>query len=116
MLTEDLSLPIINYSYTNQEMLYQAYMPYLQNNGLFIRTDEIYKMGTKVLLQINLFNETERFTIPGKVAWITPVEAQANRPAGIGVQFLGEQAPHLCNKIEILLADMIISNHITDTM
>lgn len=110
------AIPAIHCNYTNDKMLYLAYMPYLQGGGLFIRTSTVYELGSKITLIIQLLSEPETFEIEGKVVWITPKGAQGNKPVGIGVQFMGETSRLLCNKIETYLAGMLKSTHPTDTM
>lgn len=110
------TLPAIHCNFTNDKMLYLAYMPFLQGGGLFIRTSTVYELDSKVSLLIQLLNEPEKFEIEAKVVWITPKGAQGNRPVGIGVQFLGENSRLLCNKIETYLAGMLKSTHPNDTM
>ena len=65
---------------------------------------------------INLLNEPDSCLIDGKVVWITPIGAQGNKPAGIGVQFIGENSRYFCNKIETYLAGMLKSTQGTDTI
>ncbi|MGN6227928.1 PilZ domain-containing protein [Dyella sp. KULCS107] len=97
--------------------LYSAYMPFLKNGGLFAATTQRYALGDEVVLLISLIDESERMSVAGKVVWISPVGAQGNRPAGIGVHFNesgdGEVARQ---RIENLLAGMTASDRPTSTM
>lgn len=95
--------------------LFHIYMPFLINGGLFVRTDKKFNLGDEVFLLIKLIDEPEKYTIRGKVAWITPPCAQAGREAGIGVQF-GEDATELRAKIETYLAGALAADRATDTM
>lgn len=96
--------------------LYMAYMPFLIGGGLFVRTSQILPMGTKIHLKVSLPNEEEKFLIDGKIVWITPRAAQGNKPSGLGVQFIGEEGRYFRNKIETLLAGMLKSTQLPDTM
>ena len=59
----------------------------------------------------------ERLPVDGKVIWVTPVGAQGNRQAGIGVQLAdGSEAEAIRNKIETLLAGTLNSEKPTQTM
>jgi type IV pilus assembly protein PilZ len=81
---------ILSLTIRDKAVLYAAYMPFVQNGGLFI-------------------------PVAGKVVWITPKGAQGNRAAGIGVQFSGED-DSATKKIETYLAGSIESDRPTHTM
>jgi type IV pilus assembly protein PilZ len=91
----------------DKHTLYQSYMSFVKGGGLFVPTNKRYNLGDEVFLLLNLPEETERVATTGTVVWITPVAAQGNRPAGIGVKFTenadGDTAR---TKIETLLAGM----------
>jgi type IV pilus assembly protein PilZ len=106
---------VINCAFTNEASLYMAYMTFLKDGGLFIRTNPTYSLGDEVELILRLMNEHEPYLIKGKVVWITPKGAQGNKPPGIGIEFTGENSRYVSNKIETYLAEMIKSTQITDT-
>lgn len=110
------SKQLINCSFTSEAFLYLAYMPFVKNGGIFIRTNHIFPLGEEVDLALKLINEHEPYAIPAKIIWITPKGAQGNKPPGIGVQFLGENSRYVCNKIETYLAGMLKSTQLTDTI
>lgn len=91
-------------------------MPFIKGGGLFIRTHQIYQLGTGLNLSIKLMDEQELYPVNGKIVWITPKSAQGNKLAGIGVQFISENSRYLCNKIETYLAGMLKSSQLTDTI
>lgn len=91
-------------------------MPFIKDSGLFIRTHELCALGDKIKLRIKLLEDPTLYELQGKVIWVTSVGAQGNKPAGFGVQLIGEARRDLCNKIETLLADRLKSSSITDTM
>ncbi len=62
-------------------------MPFLKHGGLFAPTAQRYSLGDEVVLLVNLADESERLSVVGKVVWISPVGAQGNRTAGIGIHF-----------------------------
>lgn len=95
--------------------LFHIYMPFIINGGLFVRTDKQFNLGDEVFLLVKLIDEPEKFTIRGKVAWVTPPCAQAGRVTGIGVQF-GDDASELRAKIETYLAGALTADRPTDTM
>ncbi len=44
--------------------------------------------------------EPDVIAITGKVVWVTPVGAEGNKSAGVGLQFQGDEGNALRNKIE----------------
>tara|TARA_Y100000815_G_scaffold261950_1_gene274806 strand:+ start:4294 stop:4653 length:360 start_codon:yes stop_codon:yes gene_type:complete len=95
--------------------LYQAYMPYVVNGGLFVKTNKTYHLGDKVFLMVKLLDEPEKFTIAGTVVWITPSCAQGGKPSGIGVQFTSEESVEFKKQIETYLAGALDSERFTET-
>ena len=79
------------------------------------------RLGVRLLHRttrsVTLTDEGERLSVAGKVVWVSPVGAQGNRTAGIGVQFNespdGEAAR---TRIENLLAGVTASERPTHTM
>ncbi|CBL46920.1 Type IV fimbrial biogenesis protein, involved in pilus assembly [gamma proteobacterium HdN1] len=106
---------ILSLTIKDKAVLYAAYMPFVKNGGLFIPTNKPYKLGEEVFLLLNLMEETEKIPVAGKIVWVTPRGAQGNRPAGIGVQFDG-QDDTAKNKIENYLANATASDRPTHTM
>ena len=99
----------------DKDALYQAFMPFLRNGGLFIRTRKPYGLGSGVLLVISLKEETEEIVVPGKVVWVTPKGAQNGRVAGIGVQFSAKDSG-VRHKIETYLPGDLRSAEPTHTL
>ncbi|AHE66689.1 PilZ domain-containing protein [Legionella oakridgensis] len=109
-------LPLMGCVYADEKELYQAYMPFVQGGGLFIRTTQDFQLGDRVNLTVQLPNAEEQCLIEGKVVWLTPKGAGGNKPIGIGVQFTSENGRLLSNKIETCLAGMLKSTQMTDTL
>ena len=108
---------IISLKIKDAASLYSAYMPFLKNGGLFAPTAQRYALGDEVVLLITLMDETERLSVVGKVAWISPLGAQGNRTAGIGVQFAdSNEGETVKGKIETLLAGTLNADKPTHTM
>jgi type IV pilus assembly protein PilZ len=91
-------------------------MPYVENGGLFVHTDKEYHLDDEVFLMVKLIDEPEKFTIAGKVVWITPTCAQSGKPAGIGVRFTSEESKQFKNIVETYLAGALKSERFTDTL
>lgn len=107
---------VLTCSFKNESTLYSAFMPFIKNGGLFIRTDNILPLASEVQLSVTLMDDTEPHSIEGKVVWVTPKGAQDNKPPGVGVQFIGEKSQVVRNKIENYLAGMSKSSQNTDTI
>jgi type IV pilus assembly protein PilZ len=108
---------IISLKIKDAATLYSAYMPFLKNGGLFAPTAQRYALGDEVVLLITLMDETERLSVVGKVAWISPLGAQGNRTAGIGVHFNESGDAEVARqRIENILAGVLSSERPTHTM
>lgn len=106
----------INCNFESEASLYNSYMPFINDGGIFIRSEKKYDYQQKVSLTIKLMNTEDIFKVEGRVVWITPPGAQGDKPSGIGLQFLGDNSKNLCNQIEKNLAGMLNSTQITDTL
>ncbi|MDD7805022.1 MAG: PilZ domain-containing protein [Endozoicomonas sp. (ex Botrylloides leachii)] len=95
--------------------LYESYMPFLVNSGLFIPTTKTYHLGDEVFIRLTLMDEPEVLPVAGKVVWITPPGAQGGKPTGIGIQFT--DAKNVAReKIETHLAGATNPDHETNSM
>jgi type IV pilus assembly protein PilZ len=95
--------------------LYQYYMPFVKNGGLFVRTPEHYSLGDDIKLEVTLPDALEASIVIGKVCWLTPIGAQNGTPAGIGVSF-DEDKDNLHNQIEQLIGRLLSSSEPTLSM
>ena len=108
---------ILSLTIKDKAVLYAAYMPFLQNGGLFIPTNKPYRIGDEVFMLLNLMDEQEKIPVAGKVVWVTPAGAQGNRAAGIGVQFAEtSEGEAIKNRIETMLAGSLSGEKPTHTM
>ena len=99
----------------DKSALYLAYMPFVQNGGLFIPTKKEYEIGDEVFMLLSLMDEPEKLPVAGKVVWVTPKGAGGTKAAGIGVQF-NDQDDVARSKIETYLAGALQSDRHTHTM
>src|SRR5690554_6737146 len=106
---------ILSLTIKDKAVLYSAYMPFINNGGLFVPTNKSYQLGDEVFMLLTLMDEAEKIPISGRVVWVTPRGAQGNRTAGIGVQF-SEQDAVANSKIENHLAGSLQSDRPTHTM
>mgnify|MGYP001815344293 FL=1 len=107
---------ILSLTIKDKNALYAAYMQFVNNGGLFIPTNKKYNLGDEVFMLLNLMEEAERLPVAGKIIWITPVGAEGNRAAGIGVQFSDQDGGQVRNKIEGYLGGSLSSDRQTHTM
>ena len=107
---------ILNLHIKDKDTLYKAFMPFIENGGLFIPTTRDYKLGDDVFMLLSLMDDPDRVPAAGKIVWITPGGAEGNRSPGIGVQFSDQDGGVTRNKIEMLLADVLKSGAPTHTM
>jgi len=101
--------------FVSERDLYQSYMPFLKQGGLFVRTAEYFELGTEVLLQVVLPDSLETSEIKGEICWLTPVGAQNGTPAGIGISFV-EDPDNIRNQIEKAIGRLLNSSEPTLSM
>ena len=107
---------ILSLTIKDKGALYSAYMPFVKNGGLFIPTNKPYKLGDEVFMLLTLMEDKERLPVAGKIIWITPMGAQGNKTAGIGVQFSDQDNGATRNKIEGYLGGALQADRPTHTM
>ncbi|GAB4198343.1 MAG: PilZ domain-containing protein [Wenzhouxiangellaceae bacterium] len=108
---------ILSITIPDKETLYNAYMPFVINGGLFVPTLRNFGLGDEVFVLLTLSDIEERLPIPGKVMWITPQGAQGNRKAGIGMQFSDTpDGSHARTVIESHLAGLLNRDKRTYTL
>jgi type IV pilus assembly protein PilZ len=97
--------------------LYKAYMPYLKSGGIYIKTEEKVELGDLTSLELTLPNENKPYQFTGPVVWISPQKTLIDgSDAGIGITITGNKAEEIKDKIEILIAEYLISEQPTNTM
>ena len=104
----------LNLAIKDRMTLYECYMPFVRNGGLFIPTDAELTLGEAVCIGLDFMQEQEPFRLPGKVVWITPQGAQGDRIAGVGIGFDGDAS--MRRKIENCLAGAVASERHTHTL
>lgn len=96
--------------------LHNCYMPFLKNGGLFIIGNDEYQMEEEISITLHLLQEIEPLTLNGKVAWITPQNAQNARRAGVGVQFIDDVGKTVQQKISDYLRGYVPEKILTETI
>jgi type IV pilus assembly protein PilZ len=101
----------------DRAVLFAAYMPFLKSGGLFIPTKKMFSMTESCTLIITLLGEEDKFTVNGKVVWITPPGSPSNKAGGIGVEFAEDlEGERLKRRIEEILGPLLRSTNATHTM
>ena len=97
--------------------LYAAYIPLFTEGGMFIPTTREYQLGEDIYVLLSLPDDTQRYPIAGRVAWVTPARAAGNRTQGVGIQFpKDEKSRQLKFKIEEILGAHMASERPTQTI
>ena len=108
---------VIQLAIKEKAALYAAYISVFTEGGIFIPSTRDYRLGDDIYVLITLPHDTQRYPIAGKVAWITPARASANRTQGIGIRFpKDEKASDLRSKIEMILGPALHSDRPTQTV
>ena len=108
---------VIQLVFRERGALYAAYMPMFSEGGIFVPTTRDYKLGEDIYLLLSLPDDPQRYPVAGKVAWVTPARAAANRTQGVGVRFPADDKSKLLKgKIEEILGGHLSSERPTQTI
>ncbi len=108
---------VIQLAIKEKAALYAAYISAFTEGGVFIPSAKDYKLGDDVYVLITLPEDTQRYPVAGKVAWITPAKAAGNRTQGIGIRFPTDEKSKLLKiKIEQILGAHLGSERPTQTI
>jgi type IV pilus assembly protein PilZ len=108
---------VIQLAIKEKAALYAAYIPLFADGGVFIPTTRDYKLGDDVYVLLSLPDDPQRYPVAGKVAWVSPARAAANRTQGVGVRFPADDKSKLLKvKIEEILGGHLASERPTQTI
>ncbi len=108
---------VIQLAIKEKTALYAAYIPLFKEGGVFIPSTRDYKLGDDVYVLLTLPEDTQRYPVAGKVAWVTPPRAAGNRTQGVGVRFPSDEKSRLLKiKIEEILGANLASDRPTQTI
>jgi type IV pilus assembly protein PilZ len=108
---------VIQLAIKEKAALYAAYIPLFSEGGIFIPTSREYKLGDDIYVLLSLPDDTQRYPVAGKVAWVTPAKASANRTQGVGILFpKDEKSKVLKTKIEEILGGHLTTDRPTQTI
>ena len=107
---------MLQFSAPNVDALYAHYINKFQNGGIFVPTSRAFELGAEVIVALRLPDRTERFAIGGRVAWVTPANAQHGRSQGVGIAFEDDDRSKAVRAtIEATLGDLLNSGGGTQT-
>lgn len=98
-----LNTPTLNYAIKDLLELNLAYMPFIQNGGLFIPTAEHFQLGDLIYVELQLPTKNKNLSFEGKIVWLTPKNSLHHVVAGVGIQFIGDNAAAIRSQLEMLL-------------
>ena len=108
---------VVQLAIKEKAALYAAYIPLFKEGGVFIPTAREYQLGADVYVLMTLPDDTQRYPVAGKVAWVTPARAAGNRTQGVGVRFPNDEKSRLLRlKIEEILGAQLASDKSTQTI
>src|SRR3954453_19354103 len=108
---------VIQLAIKEKAALYAAYIPLFADGGVFIPTARDYKLGDDVYVLLTLPEDAQRYPVAGKVAWVTPARAAANRTQGVGVRFPADEKSRLLKiRIEEIPGGHLASERPTQTI
>lgn len=108
---------VIQLAIKEKAALHAAYIPLFTDGGIFIPTARDYLLGDDVYVLLSLPGEPQRYPVAGKVAWVTPARAAANRTQGVGIRFPADEKSRLLKqKIEEILGAHLGSDRPTQTL
>jgi type IV pilus assembly protein PilZ len=108
---------VIQLAIKEKAALYAAYIPLFADGGVFIPTTRDYKIGDDIYVLLTLPEDPQRYPVAGKVAWVTPPRAAANRTQGVGVRFPADEKSKLLKvRIEEILGGHLASERPTQTI
>jgi len=90
---------VLHYVIQNTVELNLSWLPFISGGGLFIPSNEIFFLGDRVEVDLQLPGKNDSIRIEGKVVWITPKNALHHVLPGIGIQFIGPNAETIREKI-----------------
>lgn len=108
---------ILSMEVGDKKQLQLLYMRFLTNGGIFIPTDNVFRLGEDVHLMLRLPKEDTQYAIIGVVVWVTPAHAGNKRVQGVGIHFgVDDECLAARKKIEEMLGAALKSDKPTYTI
>lgn len=106
---------ILTVDISDENLLYQHYMSFVEGGGLFVPTKKNYELGDDIFFLLSIYLRPEPIPMTGKVVWVTHKGSGSFKQEGVGVQ-LGEEQAELKVDIEQALTGTVHSHKPTFTM
>lgn len=108
---------VLSLNINSKSALYAAYMPFLNNGGIFVPTPKRYAIGDEIFMLLQLMDDPTKHPVAASVVWVTPRGAQGGKTEGVGLQFSADESGKvLRNRIETILAGLLGSSRPTHTL
>lgn len=110
---------VVSLRLESKQIIYLSYMSFTEHGGVFLPTEDEYRMGEEVLLVLELVtaSNTEKLFVKTNVCWINSNPSAGGRPKGVGLAFNSdEQSIKAKGIFEALLSGLLNSDHATYTM
>ena len=93
-------------TFANKAQLYQAYLYYLQNGGLFVPMEQEFDLQQHIELEVHLPDTEKTYNISGQVVLLIPCAAKLRWTPGVGIEFeYSENSRRLRDTIHSLIGD-----------
>ncbi len=87
--TSNRAAIVLNVEYKRVNTFFADYTRNISKGGTFIRTDRPLQLGTEFVFALTIRTVAEPLKLRGRVKWVvSPEEATADQPAGMGIEFL----------------------------
>lgn len=89
---------------TEKKEMLAAYMPFVKNGGVFLKSAQ-HPMGSSVAVILEIPNDDHKYSVIGKVVWVS--QRDARQEGGVGIQF--PETPEgaaLKSKIDVVIGGM----------
>jgi len=106
----------LTHEFTDLNALKNAFMPFVQDGGIFIPTDKIFHLNDSVKITVILPQTKQSFKFSGEVIWIMPKSAHNITQPGIGIQCRHDEGEVFKKVVLELLAAVKDEGAQTDTM
>lgn len=103
----------------SKPIIYASYMSFPEHGGVFMPTNDPFKMGEEVMLVLELAGpaNVEKFLTKTTVCWINSNPSAGGRPKGIGLAFgTDEQGIKAKNAFETILSGLLNNERPTYTL
>ena len=107
----------MNITIRDRTLLYNSWMSFSKTGGLFVPSEEPFKIGDEVMIVLNVMEHDRGFILLCKVGWISASAGNAAHPKGVGLVFPGDDNGRAAKAVcEMNLAGLLDNPRMTYTM